>query len=157
MNIRLYMFKTYCLSFYGSELWDNQIGCYKALNSLKIGYHKAVKRLLGLPFKSSSHEACISADLLTLEHLLSVKMLCFGYSVINSHSPCIRSLKSYFITKSNWMKKFRILTRSKYDIDNMLEGDRDAMHSRISFVYLREPRYQGYVSSNRVSNDIAQP
>ena len=72
-----------------------------------------------------------------------------------------KTTKSYFLSKSNWMKKFRILTKRKYDIDNMLEGDRDAMHSRISFVYMREPRYQGYVPSNliinSVSNDIAQP
>ena len=54
-------------------------------------------------------------------------------------------------------KKNRILTKRKYDVDNMLEGDRDVMHSSIRFVYMREPRYQGYVSSNRVSNDIAQP
>ena len=146
-HIRLFMFRTYCMSFYGSELWTDSRGCSLALSSLKISFHKSVKRLQNLPFRSSSHEACISAGLFTLEHIINVKKLSFGMLLRNTNSPCIRPIKNYLLNSSNWMKSLRILGNDSYNIPDILWCDRAAVHSRMSYLFMREPRYQGYVPS----------
>ena len=56
-KVKLFLFKQYCLQFYGSELWIGSGGASGALKQFAIGYHKAIKKLLNLSYHESNHFA----------------------------------------------------------------------------------------------------
>ena len=65
-NFKLYLFKQYCLQFYGSELWFGPFKSLQVMRQFEVGYHKAIKKLLGLSTHESNHYACQEASLLML-------------------------------------------------------------------------------------------
>ena len=50
LDLKIFLFKTYCLSMFGSDLWSDLKGCSQALKSLKICFHKGVKKNAGNSF-----------------------------------------------------------------------------------------------------------
>ena len=52
VNIKCYLFKTYCSTMYCSALWFNSTKT--ALTKLKIAYSNSLRRLLGLPKYNSA-------------------------------------------------------------------------------------------------------
>ena len=143
-NVKTFLFRTYCTSLYGCELWTQLKGCNQAFNSLKINFHKAVKRLNNVSYRSSNHEACISAGMHTFDHIMSYKMFNFGLLLKNSQSVCLKPIRNFLFTKSKIMKRIAVLGEEKYGVKNILDFDKATILARISFVFNREPRYQGY-------------
>ena len=70
-EIKTFLFKQYCLQLYGSELWFGSKKSRLALKEFALGYHKAVKKLLGLSMHESNHYACQEANLLTFQHFVN--------------------------------------------------------------------------------------
>ena len=152
VNIKIFLFRVYCTSLYGSELWTDLKGCSKNFSSLKINFHKFIKRILGLPIRSSNHNACIDAEMMTFEHIRNAKMFHFAFQLKHSKSPCFKRIKNFFTERSIFMKKVNKTASETYSIASVLENDRAAVNARINYVFLREPRYEGYHSSNMGSN-----
>ena len=77
IRVKLFLFQNYCLQFYGSELWFNNQGSHNSLKQFAIGYHKAMKKILGISSHESNHYACQEARLLTFENLLKTNKIHF--------------------------------------------------------------------------------
>ena len=143
-HVLKYLFESHCMAFYGSEMWFNLKGSTKQFHDLEIYYHKAIKRMLNLPKTESNHYACEQAGLPILKHFINKKIVTFLFSVVNSKSPCLASLKYYYrhssFLKNVVCKKFT----DDYNIHNLMENDLDALKSRIHFVEMREIRSNYY-------------
>ena len=92
LHWRIFLFKTYCLSNFGADSWWDLKGCSQAMKTLKITFHKRVKNMLGR-FWSSNHEAWISAGMLTFDHLRNSKNFNFAFTIRNSRSASLSSIK----------------------------------------------------------------
>ena len=136
----LYLFKQYCLQFYGAELWIGPKYNSNALKQFAIGYHKAIKKILKLSTHESNHYACQEAGLFTFEHLMNKIQIFTGLRFMVS--PCEFMFKNYnfFRISSFYFKELRLLSRNKYSIDSLVENDKDAILSRICFVQNHEPQ-----------------
>ena len=139
-DILKFLFKTYVFSFYGAELWFETILQKKCFNNLAIGYHKAVKRVCHLNVWDSNHLACELVGVPVFKHLQASRLYEFYISLLNSCTPVYSVLKYYFKYSSNIGFNVKKMFRDRYDVFNLLENDRLAVHSRIKFVERNEPR-----------------
>ena len=151
-NVKLFLFQTYCMSFYGSELWTDLKGCHNNFSSLEINFHKFIKRILGLPIRSSNHSACIAAEMQTFKHIRNSKMFNFIFQLKRTNSPCFKKLKNFFLFRSNLIKNVNLTANNIYGISDVLDNDQSAIKSRVNFVFMREPRYEGYTPAYIESN-----
>ena len=58
INVKCYLFKTYCSTMYCSALWFNSTK--RVLTKLKIAYNNSLRRLLGLPKYNSASEMFVT-------------------------------------------------------------------------------------------------
>ena len=63
-RIQMLLFKQYCLQFYGTELWFGVKRPICEFKQFAVGYHKAVKKLIGVPMHENNHYASQEANLL---------------------------------------------------------------------------------------------
>ena len=68
VNVKCYLFKTYCSTMYCSALWFNSTKT--ALTKLKIAYNNSLRRLLGLPKYNSASEMFVNLGILSFGELL---------------------------------------------------------------------------------------
>ena len=133
-----FLFKSFCSSFYGSELWYNDYGSSKEFKNIGISYHKSIKKMLGQSSREHNHPACNEMRLPLFKHFHYKKMVSFYFNLINSPSPCIMPLKSYLKTSSLFNSYVYSKFSEIYDIQNLLDNDIDAIFSRITFVQNNE-------------------
>ena len=145
-DVLLYFFRQYCLQLYSAELWLDSKSASGALKQFGIGYHKAVKKILNLSTHESNHYACQEAKLFTFDHLISkIKIFaCMRFM----ESPCDFILKNlnFLRISSFYYKAIGLLLSTKYNIDSLLENDKDAVLSRIIFTQNHEPQLRNSVS-----------
>ena len=67
VNVKCYLFKTYCSTMYCSALWFNSTKT--ALTKLKIAYKNSLRRLLGLPKYNSAIEMFVNLGILSFEKI----------------------------------------------------------------------------------------
>lgn len=139
-DILINLLKSYCLSFYGTELWYNNFKCAQLLKQFSVAYHKSIKRILKISTHSSNHEACEISDMFTFKHFVNFKKISFMYRILNSRSCCIAKFKNYLKSESFAMKDVLKILRDEYGLETFMENDLDAIKSRIKFVQLREER-----------------
>ena len=132
-KVMLFLFKQYCLQFYGSELWIGSGGASGALKQFAIGYHKAIKKLLNLSYHESNHFACQEAQLLTFKHLLNRIKIMATYRLISRPCEFIRQIMLYMNVSSALMREVHLILEDDYDIDSLLDNDFEAINSRILF------------------------
>ena len=137
-NIKLFLFKQYCLQFYGAELWFGEVKSRTALKQFAIGYHKAIKKLIGVSYHESNHYACQQAQLLIFEHYLNSLKIQFMFRLYSSPCLFIEKIMKYLLVSSVFFGEVVELSFDKYQIENLLENDRQAVVSRISFVQNHE-------------------
>ena len=63
VNVKLYLFRYYCMQIYGADLWLDDKGSVSLLKQFAVGYHKAVKKMLGLSSHESNHFTCQEAKM----------------------------------------------------------------------------------------------
>ena len=143
-NIRLFLFKQYCLQMYGAELWFGDKKSKAALKQFAIGYHKAIKKLIGVSYHESNHYACQQAQTLTFEHFLNSLKMQFMFRLNLSPCPFIEKVMKYLCVSSVFFREVSEVSIDKYQIDDLLGNDRQAVASRVSYVQnhesqMREP------------------
>ena len=79
VNVKCYLFKTYCSTMYCSALWFNSTKT--ALTKLKIAYNISLRRLLGLPKYNSASEMFVNLGILS-----------FGELLRKFHNSCLQSI-----------------------------------------------------------------
>ena len=98
VNVKCYLFKTYCSTMYCSALWFNSTKT--VLTKLKIAYNNSLRRLLGLPKYNSPSEMFVNLGILSFGELLrkfvvSLKTICLIIHVCRVYT----TLKFLFFSK----------------------------------------------------------
>ena len=151
-NIKLFLFKQFCLQVYGAELWFGENKSKRALKQFAIGYHKAIKKLICVSYHESNHYACQQAQLLTFEHFLNNLKIQFMFRLCMSPCIFIEKTMKYLFVSSVFFSEVTTFSSDKYQIGNLLENDRQAVVSRIAFVQNHETQMRGPV--NGIQNEV---
>ena len=136
--VKLFLFRQYCLQIYGAELWYNNTRALSDLRSFAIGYHKAIKKILGLSTHESNHYACQEARLLTFKHLLNKIRIMALIRLFSFPCNYVRKVKCFLDISSIFYSEIRGMCINEYDIEDLFENDKDAIESRIIFVQNHE-------------------
>ena len=136
----LILFRSYCLCFYGTEVWINTKNCQGLLKELSVGYHKAIKKILGTSYHESNHYVCEAAKLLTFENYSNKIRIMFHYRLLKR--PCKAILKNYNFFKniSCFATDINTILSTKYQIDDLVVNDKQAVLARIQYVQNHEPQ-----------------
>ena len=136
--VKLYLFKQCCLQFYGCEMLFANRRSLGSLRQFAIGYHKAIKKILGLSYHESNHYACQEAQLFTFEHLLNKIKIFFVYRITKYPCPFLEKTGNFLELSSVLFDEIHEILSDKYQIENLLENDKDAVISRIAYVQNHE-------------------
>lgn len=139
-DILIFLFKSYCMSFYACELWDSLKYCSSEFKSLCVNYHLAVKMIVKKKWFHSNHAACEEAGLPIFKHFLNSKLISFAFNLKTAKSRCLSPYKCFIINESYFINRIKNIFRQDYQIENVLNNDLDAIKSRIVFIERREPR-----------------
>ena len=134
-----FLFTSHCTSFFGCELWFDIKGSTYEYHVMEVTYHKAIKKMLGLPWRFSNHIACEVAGLPIFNHFINKRILCFLFNMIQTTSPCILPLRDYFMYDSHLVKSLSLIFNESYSVNNILNNNQLALKSRIDFVQRHEP------------------
>ena len=134
------MFKTYTSSFYGINLWFDEVVKTKDVRKVEVGYHRAIKKVAGMNEWNSNHDACEMTGNLIFKHMLSKRMLNFYFSVIGSKCKLVTNLRYYFLLESALYNTVKCRFMLIYNVNDIIENDRAALMSRIYYVQRTEPR-----------------
>ena len=139
-RVKLYLFTQYCLQLYGAELWFNNKRSAASLKQFEIGYHKAIKKILGLSYHESNHYACQEANLYTFEHLINKIRIMYVIRLFCKPCSFIKKIEFYLSVSSVLCNEVSSLLKSKYDIDSLHDNDKEAIIARLGFVQNHEPQ-----------------
>lgn len=139
-DVKLYLFKQYCLQIYGCEFWfDNLVGGSSAiLKQFTVGYHKSIKKLLNLSSHESNHFACQEAQLLIFHHFINKMKICTSLRLFLWPCAFIKKILNYMLASSFLLSEVRNILRNDYDVDSLFDNDKDAIISRIWFTQNHE-------------------
>ena len=139
-DVKLYLFKQYCLQIYGAEFWlgDGAGGSSAVLKQFSISYHKAIKKLLHFSSHESNHFACQEAQLLTFQHLFNNAKIMSALRLFSQPCIFIRKTIDFLYISSLLLNDVLFILRRDYDIDSLYDNDRDAIYSRICFIQNHE-------------------
>ena len=90
VNVKCYLFKTYCSTMYCSALWFNSTKT--ALTKLKIAYNNSLRKLLGLPKYNSASEMFVNLGILSFGELLRKFVFSLKTQISVSHNSCLQSI-----------------------------------------------------------------
>jgi len=139
-HILNFLFTSYCMSLYGSEMWYDKLGDHQQYKRMSVSYHEAIKQMCGMKSWNSNHLACDNMNLYIFKHLLARRCYKFFLSIVTSESRCLRDLKYYFSVDSRYSVHTNHMFRTIYGVSDCLRNDQDALLSRICFVQKTEPR-----------------
>ena len=140
LHVIVKLFKSYCMQFYGSNLWFNNLGCKHELKQFEIGFHKAVKRILNVPYSSGNHYCCDILGILTFRHFINLNRIKFVNNLFNKPCNFIDKNLSFLIDNSYILKDTNMILLSEYNVVNIFLNDFDAILARIFYVNNNEPR-----------------
>ena len=117
-----------------------------AIKQFSIAYHKAVKKILNVPYGCSNHDACDVLNILTFNHLVNYNKMRFVYNILKYPTGFIFNNLSFLKRYSVFQYEIEKLLGEKYDVySSLLSNDIDALLSRIFYVQRRETR-SSYIS-----------
>ena len=129
----LFLFNSYCTSFYGANLWRESWGCLSELRRFASAYHSAIKRIFRVSTRESSHRICNFADLLTFEHQIRFNKVRFIFKIIKN--PCSIISKNLFVVKYfKFYADVLYMLRDKYNMFTFLENDLIGIKARFFYV-----------------------
>ena len=137
-KVKLFLFKQYCIQFYGCDMWFYSNGSSSSLKQFGIGYHKAIKKILGLSYHESNHYACQEASILIFEHLLNKIKINTIMRLFQAPCNFIAKLSYLLRISSVFLREINYIFLKKYGIESVFENDRDAIMSRICYVQNHE-------------------
>ena len=136
-SIKIFLFKQYCMQIYGAELWFG-FKSKRLLTQFGVGFHKAIKKLLGLSPHESNHYACQQANLLLFDHLINKLMICAIFRFLKTPCKFIEKNVSYLNISSILLKEVREKFDSVYGCDSLFDNDLMAIISRIHYIQNHE-------------------
>ena len=136
--IKIFLFKQYCLQFYGSELWFGTKRPTRELKQFAVGYHKAVKKLLGLSMHESNHFACQEGYLLLFNHYINRLQIGTFHRFISKPCKIVQKASVFLRFFSMFAENVMKILNVEYDIHILFENDIDAVFSRIQYKQNRE-------------------
>ena len=74
INVKCYLFKTYCSNLYCAPMWFDYTKT--ALKKLKVAYNNSLRRFMGLPWHNSASEMFVNLNIKSFGEMLR----CFVYS-----------------------------------------------------------------------------
>ena len=140
----MFLFTSYCTSFYGCELWFDALEHKNLIKHVGMAYHGAIKRMLGLSKYHNNHFSCKSGKVLMFNHLLITRMITFLFNLCFNDSNCLFYLRDYFKYDSKICYNVSRFCQTKYGIGNVFENCLPAIKSRIQFVQNNEES-SGYI------------
>ena len=135
LEILLYLFKSHCNQFYGSELWYNTGGSSDATKQLSVGYHNALKKILNVQRWTRNHFVCNMLGLVTLNHTLKFNIIRFVHNIFHNSPSIVEINKAFFLNNSVLYLEANKILRADYGVEDILDNDLDALHSRVLFVH----------------------
>ena len=103
------------------------------MKQFNVGFHKAIKKLLNLSYHESNHFASQEANILMLDHLVNKIRLLNFYRILTNPPNIIEKMKDYFYITSIFINKMIEIFRIIYDVDDIIDNDKDALIERIKF------------------------
>ena len=140
----IFLFTSYCTSFYGTELWYDALHRVKMFDSISVMYHRAIKKMLGVSKYYNNHDVCQTAKLPIFKHLIIKRIVSFLFKLTNNTDTNFYDLKHYFKNESHLAKMVKQHMSFKYGIENIFNNCIQAIHSRIDFTQ-RHEESSGYV------------
>ena len=137
-NVKLFLFKQYCLQVYGGELWFGPSKSKVVFRQFGVGYHKAIKKLLNFSSHESNHYACQESNLFTFPHFINKMKINAAYRFISKPCDFIRKIRHFLKVSSIMISEVLDILKEKYDIDSLFDNDIDAIVSRIIYVQNHE-------------------
>ena len=134
-NIFMHIFKSYCIQFYGTELWFNNFRCITALRQFGVGFHKSLKKIFKIPYYESNHMVCEALNMVTFEHQLDIIKMKFTFKLFTKRPIFILKNYNYFLTNSMLLKDVTNFMFYKYDVIDFLDNDISALIARIFYVH----------------------
>ena len=110
----------------------------KFFNRLRILYHYALKRLIGLPTFYRNHHACDHLGRLTFAYLMKWRIFKIFVGLCRSENPCITRLKTNMSRFSSLYVAVKNLVHETYSIVDMFENNLDTVFSRMFSIQARE-------------------
>ena len=136
----VYLFSSYCNPDYGICLWNHKSTLQSCnFKTFFVAYSNALKRLLGVPPRSSSHEAAERCALLLFSHHLALVQARFYKRL--QHSNCSIIKFNIPILENGYALTFiHALFKDKYNV-SLSNNTLDINKSHISWVQHHEERH----------------
>jgi hypothetical protein len=132
-----YLFKSYCLPMYGSDLWISYDNCSQIIKQLRIGYHKSIKKIYKTSYKESNHVICNEKQFLTFDHYINFLKVNTIFRLLQK--PCkFISINNIPLSRGVISRNIGKIFKNLYGIDNIFINDLDSIKSRIWRVQLLE-------------------
>ena len=120
IEIFLKLFKSYCLCFYGSELWYRNFNCKMSLKQFSIGFHKSLKKIIGASWSDSNHIVCDAVGLLTFNDFVNFKILKFTHRLFNNRPFFLNKPLTFLKNNSVILNELNVLMKSTYQVEDFL-------------------------------------
>ena len=115
IDIKYRLFKSYCMSVYGSQLWDFS---NKYCDRFYVAWRKCIRRLLGIPYNSHTRLLHLICSDIPVELQLQVRFVNFVKSCANSQSDCVHICSKLALSGSrSAMSKSWYHVCKKWNID----------------------------------------
>ena len=121
------------LQFYGAGLWLIKNYKKNTLKQFSVGYHKAIKKTLNVPFYYGNHLVCKIVNLVTLEHQLDIEKVRLIRGIFIKPPDILKMNYEYFLMNSVYLKEIEELFFFKYDFSDILKNDMDAIIARVYY------------------------
>ena len=136
--MKLFLFKQYCLQFYGGDLWFGRSKSRVVFKQFEVGYHKAIKKLLNLSSHESNHYACQQSNLLTFSHFINKIKISAALRFLLRPCAFIEKMRHFIYISSVMINEVLDVLKEVYDVHSLLDNDFDAILSRIQFIQNHE-------------------
>ena len=108
-RVKLFLFKQFCLQFYGSELWFTNDKALSMLKQFEVGYHKAIKKILSLSYHESNHYACQEATMFTFKHYLNKIKYISALRLFGAPCEFIAKAKTFLDISSQFLNEMKAI------------------------------------------------
>jgi hypothetical protein len=129
-DMMAYLLRSFCLPMYGADLWLNYSNCSQIINQLRVGYHKAIKKIYNVSYRESNHVICNETGFLTFDHLINYVKLNSMFRILIK--PC-RFVQKNIIPLSRGILSRNLcgIFKNVYGVVDIYNNDICALKARI--------------------------
>ena len=132
-DLKYFLFKTYCMSVYGSQLWNYDS---KYIAKFYVAWRKCCRRLLGLPYKTHSNLVHLICNDVDIDVQLHRRLLKFINSCVNSKNKKLCCTLALQGSGSNVSDSINFLASTykfdKYNMPSVIKCNIYGVHTAIN-------------------------